>query len=126
MAAGTGNFYVNIPEANGPDNDSVPGSVVVISPKPETFGKIEAVWTIPGDKCLGPQGIAIGPDHQILLGCNDPTQTVRSTVIIDDRIGKVIETLPNEDGADQLWYNEGDGQYFLTRGGGANPQTGNR
>ncbi len=118
----TGKFYVNIPEVNGPGDDSVAGAVVVISPKPETFGKIVAVWTIPAGQCLGPQGMAVGPDHQILLGCNDPTQTVPSTVIIDDRTGKVIETLPNEDGADQVWYNEGDGQYFLARGGGANPQ----
>jgi len=43
------------------------------------------LWTIPSDKCLGPQGMAIGPDHQILLGCNDPTLTVPSTVIIDDQ-----------------------------------------
>jgi hypothetical protein len=118
----TGNFYVNIPEVNGPGNDSVAGAVVVISPKPDTFGKIEAVWTIPADQCLGPQGMAVGPDHQILLGCNDPTHTVPSTVIIDDRTGAVIATLPNEDGADQVWYNAGDGQYFLARGGGANPQ----
>jgi hypothetical protein len=103
-------------------DDSVGGAVVVISPKPGTFGKIEAVWTIPAGQCLGPQGMAVGPDHEILLGCNDPTQTVPATVIIDDRTGSVIETLPGEDGADQVWYNEGDGQYFLARGGGANPQ----
>jgi len=100
----------------------VAGAVVVISPKPETFGKIEAVWSIPIGKCSGPQGMAVGPDHQILLGCNNPILTVPSTVIIDDRTGKIVETLPNEDGADQVWYNEGNGQYFLARGGGANPQ----
>lgn len=118
----TGRFYVNIPEVNGPGNDSAPGAVVVISPKPETFGKIEAVWSIPISLCSGPQGMAIGPDHQILLGCNNPILTVKSTVIIDDRTGEIVETLPNEDGADQVWYNDGDGQYFLARSGGANPQ----
>jgi hypothetical protein len=66
--------------------------------------------------------MAVGPDHEILPGCNDPTQTVPSTVIIDDRTCSVIESLPGEDGADQVWYNEGDSQYFLARGGGANPQ----
>jgi len=65
--------------------------------------------------------MAVGPDHQILLGCNNPILTVPSTVIIDDRTGKIIHTLQNEDGADQVWYNDGDGQYFLARGGGANP-----
>ena len=66
--------------------------------------------------------MAIGPENQILLGCNDPNTTVPSTVIIDDRTGKVIETIANQDGADEVWYNEGNGQYFLGRSGGANPQ----
>jgi hypothetical protein len=66
--------------------------------------------------------MAIGPDRQILLGCNDPNKTVPSTVIIDDRDGHVIQTVANEDGSDEVWYNEGDGQYSLGRSGGANPQ----
>jgi hypothetical protein len=118
----TGNFYVNIPEVNGPGNDTQPGAVVVISPKAETLGKVLDVFSIPLGKCAGPQGMAIGPDHQILLGCNDPNKTVPSTVIIDDRNGKVIETVANQDGSDEVWYNEGNGQYFLARSGGANPQ----
>ena len=44
------------------------------------------------------------------------------SLIIDDRTGKVIETIANQDGADEVWYNEGNGQYFLGRSGGANPQ----
>jgi hypothetical protein len=115
----TGKFYVNIPEVNGPGNDTQPGAVVTISP--ETF-QIENVFSIPIAKCAGPQGMAIGPDHQILLGCNDPNKTVPSTVIIDDRKGDVIATVKNEDGADEVWFNDGDDHYFLARSGGANPQ----
>jgi hypothetical protein len=111
----TGKFYVNIPEVNGPGNDTQPGAVVTISP--ETF-QIENVYSIPISKCAGPQGMAIGPDHQILLGCNDPNKTVPSTVIIDDRNGKVIATIANEDGSDEVDFNEGDSQYFLARSGG--------
>lgn len=118
----TGNFYVNIPEVNGKGDDTSPGAVVVISPKAATLGEILDVFDIPLSQCAGPQGMAIGPDHQILLGCNDPNMTVKSTVIIDDRDGKVLETVANEDGADEVWYNDGDGQYFLARSGGANPQ----
>jgi len=118
----TGNFYVNIPEVNGPGDDTRPGAVVVVSPKVATLRKILDVFSIPLGKCAGPQGMAVGPDHQILLGCNNPNKTVPSTVIIDDRTGKVIETIANQDGADEVWYNEGDGQYFLARSGGANPQ----
>jgi hypothetical protein len=116
----TGKIYVNIPEVNGPGNDTQPGAVVVITPG--TPAVIDAVWSVPLGKCAGPQGMAIGPDHQILLGCNDPNATVPSTVIIDDKTGKVLETVAFEDGSDEVWYNEGDGSYFLGRSGGANPQ----
>ncbi|MGA8403102.1 MAG: hypothetical protein WB697_24665 [Stellaceae bacterium] len=116
----TGKFYVNIPEVNGPGNDTQPGAVVTISP--DTM-QIEAVYSIPISKCAGPQGMAIGPDHQILLGCNDPNKTVPSTVVIDDRDGHVVATVANEDGADEVWFNDGDSQYFLALSGGANPQT---
>ena len=102
----TGEFYVNIPEVNGPGNDTQPGAVVVISP--QTLA-IETVFTIPLDKCAGPQGMAIGPEVQILLGCNAST----SSVIINTQSGTVIATLPNEGGADEVWFNEGDSQYFL-------------
>ncbi len=115
----TGKFYLNIPEVNGPGNDTQPGAVVTISP--DTL-QIEDVFSIPIDKCAGPQGMAIGPDHQILLGCNDPNATVPSTVIIDDRNGDIIATVPREDGADEVSFSDGDDQYFLARSGGAAPQ----
>jgi hypothetical protein len=38
-----------------------------------------------------------------------------STVVIDDRDGHVLATLNNESGADEVWYNPGDGHYFLAR-----------
>jgi hypothetical protein len=115
----TGKFYVNIPEVNGPGNDTQPGAVVVLSP---TTLQIEDVFSIPIGKCAGPQGMAIGPDHQILLGCNDPNKTVPSTVIIDDRNGNVKHTIAGQDGSDEVWFNEGNNSYFLARSGGANPQ----
>jgi len=115
----TGKFYINIPEVNGPGNDTQPGAVVTFSP--QTM-QIENVFTIPITHCAGPQGMTIGPDRQILLGCNDPNATVPSTVIIDDRDGKILKTVANQDGADQIWFNDGDDQYFLARSGGASPQ----
>ena len=115
----TGLFYVNIPEVNGPGNDTQPGAVVTISP---ITLQIVNVYSIPLTKCAGPQGMAIGPDHQILLGCNNPNKTVPSTVIINDKTGNVIETVANQDGSDEVWYNDGNGSYFLARSGGLNPQ----
>jgi hypothetical protein len=105
----TGKFYVNIPEVNGPGNDTQPGAVLQISPQ----GVIENTFSIPLASCAGPQGMALGPQNQILLGCNNPNHTVPSTVIINQRSGTVIHVLPNEDGSDEVWFNEGDGHYFL-------------
>jgi hypothetical protein len=115
----TGKIYLNIPEVAGPGNDTAPGAVVVISPQTMS---IEHVYSIDHNKCAGPQGMAIGPDHQILLGCNAPSGITASapngngnfsTVIIDDRDGRIIQTLDNESGSDEVWYNDGDDHYFL-------------
>src|SRR5262245_4172139 len=63
-SAGTGQFYLNIPEVDGPGDDSAPGAVLVISPVTMTIAK---TINLPHDKCAGPQGMAIGPSNQILL-----------------------------------------------------------
>jgi hypothetical protein len=123
--ARTARFYLAIPEVNGPGDDTAPGAVVVLKVTSPGTIAIDKIFNIDHNKCAGPQGMAIGPDHQILLGCNAPSgkssasDTIGngnfSTVIIDDRNGKVIATLDNESGGDQVWYNDGDGQYFLAR-----------
>jgi hypothetical protein len=120
----TGKFYLNIPEVNGPGTDTQPGAVMVFSPQSDGTLQIDNVLSVPITNCAGPQGMAIGPDHQILLGCNDPNKTVPSTVIIDDRVKKadtavkIIATVANQDGADEVWFNDGDNSYFLGRSGG--------
>jgi hypothetical protein len=119
----TGKFYLNLPEVNGPGNDSAPGAVVVLKVVSPGTVAIDKIFNLDHNKCAGPQGMTIGPDHQILLGCNAPSGNgLFSTVIIDDRNGKVIATLDNESGADQVWYNDGDGQYFLARSSATLPQ----
>ncbi|HJU14878.1 MAG TPA: hypothetical protein VJ770_00265 [Stellaceae bacterium] len=115
----TGMFYLNIPEVNGPGNDTAPGAVLVIDP---TSRSIVNTFPLDHSQCEGPQGMAIGPQNQILIGCNDPNKDVPSTVIINERNGKTLAVVPNEDGSDQVWYNPGDGHYFLGESGGANPQ----
>ena len=120
----TGKFYLNIPEVNGPGNDTKDGAVMVFSPQSDGTLQIDNVLDVPLANCAGPQGMAIGPDHQILLGCNDPNKTVASTIIIDDRVKKgdtavkIIATVANQDGADEVTFNEGDNSYFLGRSGG--------
>lgn len=110
-------FYMNLPEVNGPGDDSAPGVVVVMSP--HTL-QVTQSFTIPLANCAGPQGMAIGPGKQILLGCNAPspaippaTTGVRNSAIINEENGHVIATLAGLGGADEVWFNPGDGHYFL-------------
>jgi hypothetical protein len=128
--ARTGLIYLNIPEVNGDGNDVAPGWTVVIDPRTM---QIINHFVIPLDACAGPQGMALGPDPEILLGCNakgppetpagcDPTSTCtggtgpQNTAVIDERNGNVIKVLANQGGNDEVWFNPGNGLYFLAEG----------
>jgi hypothetical protein len=117
----TGKFYISIPGIVGQPAGT--GGVAVIDPVSKS---VETTFIVPLASCEAPQGMAIGPDHQILLGCNGPAGGNHPTAVIDDRNGAVIATLRNESGSDEVWYNEGDGHYFLARSAavGANQQLG--
>ena len=92
----TGKFYLNIPEVDGDGNNTKPGMVLVIDP---VTREIEQKWTIPLAVCTGPQGMAIGPTNQILLGCarNNKTLVGTGSVIIDEdptlRTPKILHML---------------------------------
>jgi hypothetical protein len=107
----THKFYMNIPatfDTSIPPKD-LPGVVVVISRDPP----FEVEKVIPVDPtCVGPAGLTIGPDHQILLGCAAAGPGTGS-VIIDDRTGETKTKLLGLSG-DEIWYNPGDNHYFLT------------
>jgi len=113
----TGMFYLNIPEVSGPGDDSAPGAVLVISP---TTMAIENTFNLPHSKCAGPQGMAVGPSNQILIGCNAST----SSVLINQNSGAVISTLQNEGGPDEVWFNEGDDHYYLAQSAFSTPELG--
>jgi hypothetical protein len=113
----TGKFYVNIPEVSGPGDDSAPGATLVISP---TTMAIVQTFNLPHSSCAGPQGMAIGPSNQILLGCNAST----SSVLINQHSGAVISILQNEGGPDEVWFNEGDGHYYLAQSSFSTPELG--
>jgi hypothetical protein len=61
-------------------------------------------------KCAGPQGMAIGPDNQILLGCSNAGP---DSVIIKESDGSLIADLVGRNGADESTYNPGDNHYLL-------------
>jgi hypothetical protein len=88
-------FYLNVP----------PDEVVQIDPVSE---KILNTVHLSGYGCTVPHGMAIGPDHQIAIGCNAGT----SSVILSEDFSNII-ALPGESGTDQTWYNPGDNHYFF-------------
>jgi hypothetical protein len=108
----TGKFYISIPGIAGhPDGE---GGVAVVDPKTK---KVVDTFIIPVADCAAPQGMAVGPDSQILLGCNaQHPDGVANTVIINERSGSIVRTLKGLGGNDEVWYNPGDGHYFLAEG----------
>jgi hypothetical protein len=107
----TGNFYLNIPEVNGPGNDTKDGFVYVISP---TTFKVTAKYDIPVLTCAGPAGMALGPGNQILLGCAaKAADGVSNSIIIDRTNGSTIAVAWGLGGADEVWFNPTDSHYYL-------------
>jgi hypothetical protein len=107
----TGMFYINVPEVNGPGNDTAPGATSVISPASKT---VVNNFPIPITLCAGPQGMAIGQGNQMLLGCNAKSPDGhRNTVIIDQTSGAVTAVLADLGGDDEVWFNPADGHYFI-------------
>ena len=110
----TGKFYISIPGIAGLTPEPTAGGVAVIDPK---FQKVVNTFIIPPNNCEAPQGMAVGPAPQILLGCNARSPNgVFNTVIINEHNGHVMKTLANEGGDDEVWFNPGDGHYFLAGG----------
>ena len=110
----TGLFYINVP-VNGNAKDGS-GVTAVIDPTTALALKpsVQKNFPIPIDDCGLPQGMAIGPNNQILLGCNGPSPNGhRNTAIINANSGAVLAVFPDLGGTDEVWFNDGDGHYFL-------------
>jgi hypothetical protein len=116
----TGMFTVTIPGVNDPDDGT--GVVAVIDPHQKKVVQTFGPYSL--NDCSTPQGQAVGPAPQILLGCNGPSPDgLFNTIIIDEKNGSVIQTLVGEGGNDEVWFGSdngtpksNDGHYFLARG----------
>jgi hypothetical protein len=107
-------FFLNLPEVNGPGDDTAPGAVLVITPQLQVLGQYNVDIT----HCAGPQGMALGTgpaNGQMLLGCNAPSPSkVQSSVIISKFTGAEIAVAWGLGGADEVWFNPGDNHYAIT------------
>ena len=98
----TGLFYVSIPQLNNNSNES---GVAVISPRSLKLLKI-----LQTGNC-SPNGLALGPENQLLLGCSG---TGNDTIVINIHSGAILRTFDQVTGSDEVWFNQGDGHYYVT------------
>jgi hypothetical protein len=100
-----GLFFLAVPETA----DHSGGEIDVIDPVKEA---IVNRFLMPAG--CNPHGLALGPHHQLCVGCSNSTApTTPLTVIIDDFTGNVVATINQLGGSDEVWYNKGDYRYYL-------------
>ena len=123
---GTGKFYLSIPEISGDGTTNLHGAVLRIS----TTGQVEAQY--PVDFC-GPAGLALGPNEDLLVGCNTvfdeaggrwtgnadrETHTAAPQyVILDATTGNIDKNVLGVGPGDEVWFNAGDGHYYTASSG---------
>jgi hypothetical protein len=95
-----GVFLLSVPELDG---DANKGAVAVIDPRSATVTALHRV-----DDCH-PAGLALAPGEKLLIGCSDPSRSL----VIDAVSGAVIATILQVGGSDEVWFNPGDGQFYL-------------
>lgn len=99
-------FYVAIPAST----ENPGGEIVVIEPNAMRVTKVHPV-----DEC-SPHGLALGPDQNLLVGCNGgdvPAGTQLRSIIMDARNGDIVATITQVGGSDEVWFNPGDNHYYL-------------
>jgi hypothetical protein len=62
-------------------------------------------------------GLALGPSQHLLVGCGGG----KPLLILNGVDGKEITTVPETKGADEVWYNSGDNNFYAPSAFGGNP-----
>jgi hypothetical protein len=105
----TGMFYVSVPQII--PSDATAGGVSVIDPISKS---VTATYPVPN---CSPAGLALGPDYEALIGCGGTFGTTPNVVtqsqIINIKTGKIVKTVPQVGGSDEVWYDSGTGHYYL-------------
>jgi hypothetical protein len=122
----SGRFYLSLPELNGPGGSGPTGAVARINP---STGAVEFLFLV--SHCQ-PAGLALGPNQELLVGCSvafdtsgapwslanpltKPTATTAApiSIIMTAPTGQVKSVIAGISGNDQVWFNHGDGRYYL-------------
>jgi hypothetical protein len=126
----TERFYTSIPViANNPPGcnyGQLPGAItcdggmLVVDPFDLTtptavvgaFNPATNIGVVPLHAC-GPNGATVGPNSNLMLGCtpgNNPSNT--GTLVINAKT-KNYANVAGITGSDEVWFNDGDGRYYL-------------
>lgn len=109
----TGLVYLSIPVI---DHVDAHGAVAVINPRTRKLEKL-----IPVAKCM-PAGLAVGPRGRLLVGCSDDAVAAgfpAKSLVMSARSGKVLATIDQVGGSDEVWYDAKSRRYYLAAA--ANP-----
>jgi len=116
----TGLFFLNLPEVNGPGNDTADGAVYVYDHNGNRVAQY--FIDIANTRCAGPQGMSVGPEPQLLLGCNAPDKSgLRNSVIIDKHTGNTLAIAWGLGGADETYFDPLSSHYAITGSGNTPP-----
>jgi DNA-binding beta-propeller fold protein YncE len=114
----TGLFYISVPQVG---SNPASGAVAVIDPKTASY-----IGAFPVDQCQ-PAGLTVGPHNHLLVGCSADVTTgfQPKALVLDARTGRVVATIKDFGGADEVWFNPGDRNYYLAdRNNPGNPVLG--
>ncbi|MDT5064043.1 MAG: hypothetical protein QOK02_198, partial [Mycobacterium sp.] len=97
------------------NNDGTPanpdGQLDVIDGSSVAAGKPVVSKSFPLGKC-GPTGMVLGPNNDVLVGCDPPAGNPLMTLIMDRASGAIRATVPFG-GVDQVNYDPASNRYFL-------------
>jgi hypothetical protein len=74
---------------------------------------VETTYSTPG--CGS--GLALGPSQHLLVGCGGG----KPLIIVNALTGKIITTVADTHGADEVWYNPGNNQFYAPSGQNPTP-----
>lgn len=95
-----GLFYVNLTQVGADPNS---GAVSIVDPR-----RMVEVGRFPVTGCNG-AGLALAPGQKLLVGCS----LTNNSQIISARDGSLLAEFPQISGSDEVWYNAGDGRFYL-------------
>jgi hypothetical protein len=107
----TGHFLVTNSNATP---DLTVGTVDEIDPGIGTARGPVVVNSFVMPNCM-PTSIVQGPGNNFLVGCadHDGEAFPPNEYVIDGSSGKILSTITNVGGVDEIWYNPGDNRYYL-------------